>query len=353
MRSLLVHLVALALLGAARPSIAQVTAAAVEDSDAALRVTWRARVHEAVDVFVSDRPDAPASAMQLVAEDDRDGHYEQALLPGPRRYFLLRGEDGGVLRVAERAIPVEGGQNFRDIGGYRTADGRHVRWGLIYRSAALSTLTDQGGRQLDALGIRTVYDLRSTGERAAAPTRWTGSPPARILSQDYISDRGPFRKAFEGGIDAAKARSAMKDIYPRIVESQTPQFREVFAELLGQPKPMVYHCTAGKDRTGVMTALILIALGVPRETILADYMLSNEYYQAPAPAAGKAETAQQGALAALPPEVTRVFYRVEPEYLNAAFDEIDRRYGGVEAYLDKQLGVGPAEILRLRALYLE
>ena len=118
---------------------------------------------------------------------------------------------------------------------------------------------------------------------------------------------------------------------------------------------VVYHCSAGKDRTGVATALVLSALGVPRETILADYELSNRYFNGLASAAGaesRKDDPQMAAFAKLPPEVLKVFMGVDARYLQAVFDEIDAKYGSVDAYLDKELGVDAADIARLKALYL-
>lgn len=330
---------------------AAVSNAAVERSGGQLQVTWTAAVGEPVDVFVADRPDAPASAMTLVSDDDRDGRHTLAAPEQRRLFVLLRGSDGADVRVAERLVPLEAVQNFRDVGGYRTADGRRVRWGLIYRSAELAGLTPSHAEVVQALGIRDIHDLRSNSERESAPTNWPGEAKPQVHAADYQMDFSGFARAFGGGIDEAKARETFKAFYPQVLESHREQFRDLFRTLLKAEGPVLYHCSAGKDRTGVATALVLTALGVPRETVIADYELSNRYYRMDA-RKGADASPEFKMFASLPPEVVKVFQGVDGEYLEAVFAEIDRR-GGMAAYLEKELGVGPAEVARLKAAYLE
>lgn len=318
----------------------------------ALRVTWTASAGEAVDVFLGQAPDAPPSAMRLISDDDRDGVHE-APPPAGRAYVALRDADGRILHVAERALSLQGASNFRDAGGYRTTDGRRVKWGVIYRSAELSGLTPADQAFLNALGVRTIVDLRSTSERKAQPTALPADASIRIVSHDYQMDMGPFAKAFAGGVDAEKARTTMRDFYPGVLDSHAEHFRDVFQALLKGEGPVLYHCSAGKDRTGVTTALVLTALGVPRDTVVADYLLSNKYYAMPVETAvQRAGSAEMSFFSRLPPDVARVFAGVEAEYLQAVFTEIERRHGGVEVYL-QTLGVGPEELTRLRTTYLE
>ncbi|RAK52661.1 tyrosine-protein phosphatase [Phenylobacterium deserti] len=350
----LLALLASASLLVSTSAFAQVSDAAVERTGDTLTVTWKASPNAAVDVLVAERPDAPASALKLVSNDDRDGRHTLAAPASRRLYVTLRGAKGETLHVAERVLPVEGVQNFRDVGGYRTIDGRRVRWGVIYRSAGLSQIAPGEADELGSLGIRTVHDLRSKGERANEPTRWPGAGQPIIKARDYDMDMSGFAKAFAGGINETKARQTFAAFYPGILDSHREQFRELFQTLLSAEGPVLYHCSAGKDRTGVATGLVLTALGVPRETVLADYALSNRYYRMNlSPAANRAPTAEMRMFASLPPEVVKVFQGVEPEYLEAVFDEIDRRHGGFDVYLQKELGVGPAELAKLKATYLE
>jgi len=234
--------------------------------------------------------------------------------------------------------------NFRDVGGYETTDGRFVRWGKIYRSAALAGLTPQDLEKIRNLDIRYVYDLRSVDERRSEPTRWPDTG-ATMASLDYEMDISAFMAAFADGPTPDKVRAAMTSFYPAVVDSHKGQFRAVFAELLeGDDGAILYHCSAGKDRTGVQTALILSALGVPRETVIEDFLLSNQHHRI---------SGDAGPMAGMPADVLEVLGGVERPYLEAFFAEIDRRYGGVEGYLAAELEVDASDIQRLRALYTE
>ena len=254
---------------------------------------------------------------------------------------------------AERVVPLSGVQNFRDIGGYRAAGGRHVRWGLIYRSASLGGLGAADAERVAALRIRTIHDFRSTSERSGAPTQWPVDPKPAIHARDHRMDFSIFARGAADGLDEAEARANLQAYYVQILEIYRDDFRELFQTLLAAEGPVLYHCSAGKDRTGVATALILTALGVPRETVLADYELSNRYYRMDMAPAGRAGGAETATFARISPGAAKVFHSVDREFLLAVFQELDRRYGGVEGYLQKELGVGPQQIAQLRATYLQ
>lgn len=254
----------------------------------------------------------------------------------------------------ERLLPLTGVQNARDIGGYRTADGRTVKWDVIYRTGELSQLTPADVEVLRARGVRSIHDLRTVQERSSQPTAWSGEGAPPITAFDYTLDTSGFAALFQGGIPSADAaREVFAAMYPQMLQMQRPQHRALFADLLKGEGAVLYHCTAGKDRTGMATALILSALGVPRETILADYELSNRYYGGHASAAGAEAQAdpQMAMFLQLPEDVRAVFMGVDARYLQAVFDHIDRDYGSVEAYLDRELGVDSAGVARLRDLY--
>ncbi len=252
-----------------------------------------------------------------------------------------------------RLLPLEGVQNARDIGGYRTADGRMVKWGLIYRTAELSHLTEHDKALLEARGLRSIHDLRTVEERRAQPTIWTDANAPTITAFDYSMDTLGFAALFQGGMPTAdRAREVFAASYPEMLKSQRPQQRALFEELLRGEGAVLYHCSAGKDRTGMATALILSALGVPRETILTDYELSNQYYRPDASPEAVAANPQAAAFMRLPADIRAVFMGVDKRYLQAVFDLIDRDYGSVEVYLDRELGVDAADIARLKALYL-
>lgn len=177
-----------------------------------------------------------------------------------------------------RVIPLEGIRNFRDLGGYPALDGRVTRWGEVFRADAVSLLTQEGWRAMGELGIKTVYDLRRQGERDRSPTIEhglehevvhlpVGSKVAEMTMVDWFKTRGP---------DAAWDDNYIADTYKEILTD----FSDLFATLMNglanpSQRPAVFHCTAGKDRTGLAAALLLDVLGVDRDLILDDYELTN------------------------------------------------------------------------------
>ncbi|MFC3175311.1 tyrosine-protein phosphatase [Novosphingobium bradum] len=311
-------------------------------------VSWQAA--GPVDVLVADRADAPVKAARLVAAGDRDG---RALVPeaaGTRRYILLRDvRSGDVARVAERLLPLEAGSNFRDIGGYPAAGGRHVKWGLIYRSGATPRLTPADQQQIARLGLANMIDLRSDEERVVAPTRIDGVP---YVAVGYSM----------GQLMGKVTMAGMSDgLYRGLPGLMAPHLRQIFARLLRQEGPLVYNCSAGQDRTGFVSAVILSALGTPYATIVADYHLSTAWRRpefemphltpeqvAANPAMGIFARMQDDPRARQPQPLKTA--QGKP-YLDFAFAEMTDRWGGVEGYLRREIGLAPRDIARLRALY--
>ncbi|WP_294204714.1 tyrosine-protein phosphatase [uncultured Sphingomonas sp.] len=245
-----------------------------------------------------------------------------------------------------RVLPLQGGRNFRDLGGYRTADGRTVKWGLLYRSGQMHDLTPAEYVALQKRGIRTVCDFRDTRERTAEPTLWPAGQRPKVLSDDYALDMSAMNIPGDpASWTHEQVVTAMTATYPKLLDQFNGQYRRMFAELLAGDVPLAFHCTAGKDRTGVAAALLLSALGVPRATIVEDYLLSNQH-MAPAPAH------PTGFWAKLSPQAARTFAGVDRRYIDAVFAVTDRHPGGMMGYLRDELGLGPREIAKLRTLYL-
>ncbi len=243
-----------------------------------------------------------------------------------------------------RMIPMEGGRNFRDVGGYRTADGRTVRWNALYRSGSLGNLQKAGMARLRNMDIRAIIDLRMTTERRRDQNNWLPIAGMGYWMRDYQlgGNDSSLARIFKdpSKLTADSVRAMMTHGYRTMPKELAPQYREMFARLVASHKgPVVVNCTAGKDRTGIAAALVLTALGVPYETVREDYLLSNS--------ALKLDSVQDSIsplLATLPAEVIQPLVGVEGGYLDAAFAQLKADYGSIEAYLDKELGVGPAEI---------
>lgn len=240
--------------------------------------------------------------------------------------------------------------NFRDIagpdGGYTTADGKRVRHGLVFRSNAI-TPNDTDLATLNSLGIETIYDLRTSAEVAATPdTTLAGATNVRVNITGDASD-GDLAAAVASMSTPAQAADLLAAMNRQFVTDAGPraELNALLTDIADGEGPQIVHCTAGKDRTGWATALLLSVAGVPRETIINDYLLTNEYSRASIEAK-TAEVAQaKGSDTAA---VIKVLLGVAPEYLQAGFDEADRTYGSIDNYLTVGLGLSPQTIARLK-----
>jgi protein-tyrosine phosphatase len=247
----------------------------------------------------------------------------------------------------ERVLPLEGGRNFRDLGGYATQDGRRLRWGRLYRSGSMAALTEAAYAQLAELGVRVICDLRTTSERQENPVDWRRVPNLSYWARDYELSFGDLRAVIASELPTAEAaRAAMVTAYRQLPFEQAPAYGELFRRLADDEAPLVFNCSAGKDRTGVAAALILSALGVPEETVIEDYLLSNIAYDRHASPTG-------ARLAQIAPEVTDAILGVDASYIRAALVAIDAAHGSIAGYLEARLGVTEDALGRLKAQLLE
>ena len=253
----------------------------------------------------------------------------------------------------QRVLAVAGGNNFRDIGGYATADGHHVKWGQLYRSASLGQVTPEGFAYLKSLGIKTEIDFRSSEERMTDPNIWPAENGVTTYSVDYSNPASAFAALMAPDINAEKAKALMAQFYAQAPFQFAGQYKRLFRQIIDGNTPLVYHCSAGKDRTGVASALILTVLGVSRETATEDYLLSNLYFKPQMPKPGAKPDPQMAFFMKLPPEVTKAMMGVDAQYLNAAFNAIDQREGGMARYVREDLGLSDADIAILKTRLLD
>jgi protein-tyrosine phosphatase len=260
----------------------------------------------------------------------------------------------GVPTPPPRVLPLEGARNFRDLGGYDTRHGRRVRWRHLFRSASLGSLTPRDHAQLEALGLRVICDLRATDERAKEPVRWSTRAAPRLLARDYALDLSMLAAAMtRPEAELHEGKAAFRELYATLPQRFVESYRGLFAALLAGETPLAFNCSAGKDRTGVGAALVLAALGVPRATIVEDYLLSNEHYR-PGPEVAAAMSGRHGQwLLALRPEMLQLMVTVDASYLEAAFESVERSHGGVERYLEAALGIDAGARAVLRERYTE
>jgi protein-tyrosine phosphatase len=237
-------------------------------------------------------------------------------------------------------VPVRNPSNFRDLAEHVSVP---MRRGVLYRSDHLGALDETDASAIVALGVKRVLDFRGVHERTSAACRVPGVEVHSLAIEPTIV------QVISGLLDAGHDLTAeetvahMQDTYRGFVSKSTHRFTEFFQHLLESNEPTVFHCTAGKDRTGFAAALVLSALGASHDEVMRDYLDTNVRL---------APVSVVNATWSLPPHAAQVLYTVRPEFLQAAFDEIDSRWGGMEAYLREGIGLGEHERSRLRALYL-
>lgn len=242
-------------------------------------------------------------------------------------------------------------QNFRDLGGMRTADGKVVKHGLIFRSSALDSLNPGQRERISQLGIRLVIDFRSGIERGMIDGLYMANGVRVWHAPDASTTGAPQHSvgAFLAGPPGDK--SVMQDLYRATPLVQAAGFGALYAAIAGGELPLVFHCAAGKDRTGVAAALLLDALGVARADIMADYLLSGMWFDHTRDEFLINFPDRQAILAK--EDHWRPMLQTDAGYLEAMFDEIERRYGNARGYMLRELGMASQLIDRIAALLLE
>jgi len=230
-------------------------------------------------------------------------------------------------------VPLEGGSNFRDLGGHRTTDGRRVRTGAVFRSAPLGTLTETDRGTLRRLGIRTVVDLRGVAEAAETPHRIEGTG-AEIVGAHIEPGLGEKIRAAvaDGTATPEKVAGFLTDHYRDYPRRCVPGFRTLFATLAAEPRrPLVFHCTAGKDRTGFAAALLLTLAGVSWDDVMEDYLRTNALW-----------TGHIGRYPELAPDTRAAIVEARGPYLEAAFAVVRADFGSPQAFAERALGLPQA-----------
>lgn len=243
-----------------------------------------------------------------------------------------------------RRVPLEGASNFRDLGGYRTADGRRVKWKHLYRSDALSTLTDGDLERIRELNLRHVFDLRDVINRQRQPNRpLRGTcPEVHELSIEPYRNEEMMSGISAGTVSAPETFAWVHEMYLRLMDEAA--FPKLLHTLARPPAfPALIHCTSGKDRTGFAVALVLSALGVPRATVIEDFMLSNVFRK-------DIRYLFSGEVQA---ELLHTLSGVQQTYLDGVLDHIDATWGSMDNYLQRGLGLTASARLHLQETLLE
>ena len=256
-----------------------------------------------------------------------------------------------------RALGLTGAPNFRDIGGYATQNSKHVRWGTVYRSSGLGNLTPADATRVAQLKLAAVVDLRTQDERTHSPDVWILHP--RDVYESPKPTLAPvMRSVLTGAQTAQGARAAMRSFYAEMPDIYGEEYSAFFHRIAAGELPILVHCTAGKDRTGVAIAVLLRSLGVPLQNIVADYELTGSFTPAVAMARNAATptgatAAAHPRLAELPEESRVALWQSNADYIQAALDSIDREYGSIDVYLTRGLGLSNREVTSIRRALTE
>jgi protein-tyrosine phosphatase len=320
------------------------------------RIAYQASPHAGpVKVFTSSRPGRIDSSKPVVTIHQPPADVSVPEHSG-RIYFQLKPASGPMRVVSVRRLPLEGAKNFRDVGGYRTADGRYVRWGLVYRSNYLANLTPKDYEYLQSLGIRLICDVRADPERVRSPTRWIGNPP-EFLNLPI----GPNR---DGTLTPENLRRRVESINAQTKDtirgydyavSGAAQYGKILQRIAAGDLPLVEHDTSGKDRAGLFAAILLTALGVPRDVVIQDYLLTTKYMLAPDAIESTAADLQKIFGLPEPPDAPTVkaIMTTRPETLEATLDSVTKAYVSFENYLRDALKLSDFDLGQIRQQLLE
>ncbi|MEM1124734.1 MAG: tyrosine-protein phosphatase [Bacteroidota bacterium] len=270
-----------------------------------------------------------------------------------RYFFGIKNKEGQKVVASERLIPMENALNFRDLGGIPTKDGRIVKWGTFYRSGKLSELSSKDLQYFQTLGIKTVIDFRDDQEIKEDPNRY---PENYVVERvrTPIGDRSgnmqrelrkTIKKANPDNFDSEKF---VADVMRQFVDTFAFQYKP-FLEFASNPEktPLLFHCTAGKDRTGLGSALILAMLGVEREVIFGDYLMSNYYRNKKIN-----KSLRKATLVGVDQRIAQPLVEVKSSYIAAAFEAMDKKYGSVENFLNVEYGLDEVKLAAIRNQFL-
>jgi protein-tyrosine phosphatase len=323
--------------------------AVVADGRGGLSVSWQLDGGDrAVDVAAGPTPDTVDHVHSITMPA---GQRQVRLdVPAAQRWYVsVSPHDGGAAVVAaERRLPFEGVLNFRDLGGYQTADGRRTRWGRIFRADALHGLTPSDRAIFESLKLRVIYDLRSDLEREQKPNSVPPPDGLRSVPLPLISSRQA---------DLASIAEQVKDgegfllhVYRGMIAQSAPVFGQLLTGLTEDSGlPAVFHCAAGKDRTGTTAAILLSALGVDDDDILDDYELTSRHRTEERRREVMSNLEQFG----LSPEIAAGLLHTPRWVMATVLEEIRSTYGDVEGYLTGPVGMTDGEVARLRRLLVD
>lgn len=302
-----------------------------------------------VKVYASTNPELIPEKNPIAMGNISDGRMTiVANNPSERYYYTMVFNNKHRVQIATRNVNIPSIQNFRDLGGYKSSStGENIHWGMIYRSAQIDSLSNCAYKELKNLGIRTIIDLRSPEELDNFPPLQEGFNVVHIPIPTGNIEK-ILQDIQDGKIKSDTIYRMVEQMNRTLVTNYHKEYKELFEILLDrQNYPVIIHCTSGKGRTGVVSALVLAALGVNEDVIMQDYRLSNEYFNIPKASkyAYKLSDNSQEAITTI--------YSAKEVFLNAAKNQIDEQYGDVKTYLKKGVGLTDNDFECLRSILLK
>ena len=259
-------------------------------------------------------------------------------------------------REALRKLPFDRMHNFRDLGGYQNGDKQQIKWGMLYRADKLSSLSEEDLKFITRLGIKQVSDFRSDEEHRDAPHNLPDTSGVVIKRLPITVEAAEIERILsqlqKENVTADDMAHFLIEANREMIERFTPVYRRWLQSLLDENNyPHVFHCTAGKDRTGLGAALVLRILGVPKETIVQDYLATNSYTAKRVDHIVHYFT--EKTMHQVNQDVIRTLFTVQAHYLEEAFKAIDEEYRDFDTYLETAVGFAEAERVALKNLLLE
>ncbi len=319
----------------------------------AVRISWQIRLKDLqVLIYHGDSPETIDHSRPFCRIGGTTEVEFSGLNPEKPHYFEIATEKTAGIIISERRLPLEGAVNFRDLGGYETIDGQRVKWGKVFRSDHLSRLTHGDIAYLQRIKIQSVCDFRTPAEARKRPDRFPGDGPGEHLHlpiDNLKLDPTTLFEKLKRGDTSWLTREFLIDGYISNIDTFAAVWGEVFKRLADPSRlPLVFHCTGGKDRAGTCAALILLALGVPEDTVIFDHGLSNIFV---ADVLDKiyAQFDEYG----IERQKIAPYFSAPPYCIEALLAHLNEKYGSPIDYLKSKAGVTEKMLDRIREELLE